>query len=340
MSYNDEDDSYDFDDYGDEEETYPEFGDEASFELFEILGGDAQAHGALKSFETKDGGLIYYKDDKTGFTISVERLLQADGYADDTKQQRLTLFVLKIVLACNSDSRIKRAVFSMNFEDLPDQKRGRNKGKDGSAKVEPQIVAWAPFDDMAKTNQINANRKKGRKTGCEAGGEGAGVRAKAMEEWESTIEWTETYWETGNSYPTFGSDQTRNGVRWVLNANPKDTQGLPPKLTVGILLSRQSDEPYLVNFDINVTGGLVYELRKNIEKLVGRRPEVTKPYKVTPSEKPICRATGSKMLSRVNLLSMLELQGEGDDLVLIWNDGEKKENADKAGDAEENKAAD
>ncbi|TRX88929.1 hypothetical protein FHL15_010157 [Xylaria flabelliformis] len=315
---------YDSFDDSDEENDYPEMGNSASFELSEMIGGDAQDHGALKSFETKDGSLIYWKDDKTYFTISVERLLQADGYADSTKQQRLTLFVLKIVLACNSDSRIKRAVFNMNFEDMPEKS---NNAKTGNAMVKPEIMAWAPFDSMDKNNQIEAKKMKKRKGGLEFGGGGAGVDAKGMTEYESSIEWTATYWETGHSFPTFGGDQTRTGVRWVLNANPKDTQGLPPKLIVGILLSRHSDEPYLANFDINVTGGFFHDLRKGIEKTFGRKPDVTKPYKVQPSKEPIWLATGLKMMNRINLGSMMDLQGKGEDLVLVWNneeEGQKK----------------
>lgn len=328
MSYSDDDDDDyadfdDFDDYGDGEDTYLTFGADTKLDLFEIVGGDAQPHGALKSFETADGSVIFFKDNRSDFFISVERLLQADGYADSTEKERLTLFVLKIILACNSSSTIKRAVFNMGFEDLP--KKGKNKASAGSVKVKPQIVAWAPFDDMVKTNEIKAKVKQRKKAGVELGGEGGGVTAKGTAESESTIEWSETYWETGNSFPTFGKDQTRTGVRWVLNANKKDLQGLPPKLFVGMMLSRESDNPYLVNFDIEVTGGILNQLSTGIEKMLGLKPGVTRPYKVTPSKEPICLATGRKVMNRVNLHGMLDLQGKGEDLVLIWDDEEKKE---------------
>jgi hypothetical protein len=49
--------------------------DAASFDLVEIQDATTSTHGSLKSFETKDCGLVYYSDDPTGFTITVERLL-------------------------------------------------------------------------------------------------------------------------------------------------------------------------------------------------------------------------------------------------------------------------
>jgi hypothetical protein len=288
-----------------------------TFGLFEMQGGAAQLHGSLKSWETKDGNLVYYKDDPTGYTISVERLLQADGYADSTEERRLTLFVLKLVLACNSSSRIKQAVFNMHFEDLP--QKGKKKANTDK-KVKPVIQAWAPFGEMVKTGQVDVDYENTKRANFELGSEGGGVVGKGSAGMESKIKWTEKYWESAHSYPTFGKDHTRTGVRWVLNANEKATQGLPPNIMVGILLSRQSDEPYLVNFDIKVTGRLLKDLLTGIEKILGRNPEVTKPYRVVPSKEAIALHTGLNMLEKVNLKSMLELKGRGDNLILVWDD--------------------
>ncbi|KAL7956655.1 hypothetical protein V8C34DRAFT_287805 [Trichoderma compactum] len=321
MSYS-ECDYSNSDNCSEEEEDYVELCD-ANFDLFEVVGGDAQTHGSLKSYGTKDGGLIYYRDN-TSFTISVERLIQADGYADSSKKERLTLFVLKIILACNSHSRIKRAAFNMRFEELPEKKRKRVQA--GSAKVQPEVIAWGPFAEMARTNEIHVKRAKWEKVGVELKSGGDSVTGKGTAEWERTTEWTTSYWETAHSFATFQRGyQKPNGVRWVLNANPKDTQGLPPKLTVGFLLSRQSDEPYLVNFDIKVTGGNFDDLLKGIEKMLGRKPEATKPYMVKPSKEPILRATGFNMINRVNLHSMLELRGKEDSLVPIWDEEDEEE---------------
>jgi len=324
-SYDDDDEYDDLDEYGGGQEEYAELGDKNEFDLVQIQGEDAPAHGSLKSFETEDGSLIFYSDDPTGFTISFERLLQADGYADSTEEQKLTLFVYKLVLACNSSSRIKRAVFNMAFEDVP------RKGKKAKAsmKANPQIVAWAPFDEMVKTNKIPVDREQTTRADLELSGEGLGASGKASTGWESKITWTETYWESGHAFATHGSNQKRTGVRWVLNANPKDRQGLPPKFIVGVLLSRESNEPYLAKFDIRVTGGLLQNLNKGIEWLLGRKPGVTKPYKVTPSAEPIWLHTGRNILKKVELNGMLKLQGKGDDLVLVWDDEKKTDSAEQ-----------
>ncbi|KAI2640099.1 hypothetical protein GGS21DRAFT_505214 [Xylaria nigripes] len=62
-----------------------------------------------------------------------------------------------------------------------------------------------------------------------------------------------------------------------------------------------------------------------MKKLFGRKPDVTEPYRITLSTVPIWHATGDKMISRIKLDSMLEQQGKGGDLVLIWDDEGKKE---------------
>jgi hypothetical protein len=75
-----------------------------------------------------------------------------------------------------------------------------------------------------------------------------------------------------------GKDQTRTGVRWVLKANPKDISSVPPNIMVGVLLARQTDGPFVARFDIQVNGGLLHDLQKRIERLLGRKPDQTKPY--------------------------------------------------------------
>lgn len=320
MSYNEGEDYDEYDDLDD----YDELEGKVSFDLVEIQDETTDAHGSLKSWETKDGGLVHYSDDPTGFTISVERLLQADGYADNKKSQRLTLLVLKLVLACNDDSRIAQVVFNMNFEEMP-EKIGSKRGKTGND-VKPDIVAWAPFDKMIKTNETELQQENKSKVDGEINSGAAGANAKVSAGWESTISWAQTYFESGHAYPTMGKDQTRTGVRWVLKANPKQAAGVPPNITVGILLSRQSDGPYLANFNIRIKGGIWHDLCKGIERMFGRKPDETRPYKVAPSKEPIVRYTGSKMLSKVNLNNMVALQGKGDDLNLVWSEEEGTEN--------------
>lgn len=337
MSY----DEYDeYDEYGGEEDSYAELGDKVEFGLFEMQGGATPVHGELKAHKTKDGSLIYKKD-ATGYYTSVERLLQADGYADSTEKQRLTLFVLKIVLGCSSGSKIKQAVFNMSFEDMP--QKGRKKRNAGKG-VKPVIRAWAPSGEMSKTGQVDVEHETTKNAGTELGGGGAGLTAKFSAGVESKIKWTEKYWETAHSHPTFGKDQTRTGVRWVLNANEKSREGLPPNITVGILLSRQSDEPYLVNFDIDVTGGFLKNLVHGIETWFGRKPDVTEPYKVVPCKEPIALHTGLDMLERVKLNDMLKLRGKKDNLILVWGnedsvDKKNEEKEEERGDGEKEEAA-
>ncbi|TAQ91026.1 hypothetical protein B7494_g629 [Chlorociboria aeruginascens] len=62
------------------DESYNDLGDDIETDLFETKDRNAPDHGEVKSFKpfkTKDGGLVYWSDNPSGFTISVERLYKS-----------------------------------------------------------------------------------------------------------------------------------------------------------------------------------------------------------------------------------------------------------------------
>ncbi|KAM4054822.1 hypothetical protein HRG_005643 [Hirsutella rhossiliensis] len=300
-----------------EDDEYDDFDMDTEVELFETKDGTAPAHGGLKSFKTKDGGLVYYADDPSGFTVSVERLLQVDGFEDSKKKQRMTLIVLKVVLASNDeDQRIRHVTFSMEFQDRILRK-----------KAEPRLLAWAPFDSMVRTNKtkVDVEEKVAVNAKLAGGGGGGGGSAEGSAGYEKKISWSQTYFDSGHAYPIMDKDtQERCGVRWVLASNPKEVGCVPPGITAAMLLSRTSDEPYLAKFNVRVTGGTFYNLVRNIETVVGVKPGSTKPYKVTPSKSPIKRGEGESLfnLARLKPHSLGKLRGKGEltDLTFVWGD--------------------
>ncbi|KAH7009710.1 hypothetical protein EDB80DRAFT_713725 [Ilyonectria destructans] len=294
---------------------YADFDDDTEVDLFETKDRTTQDHGGLKSFKTKDGGLVYYSDDPSGFTVSTERLLQVDGFEDDTEQQRMTLIILKVVLASNDDGqRIRHVTFSMELQDqkLPE-------------KAEPRLVAWAPFDAMVRSNMTKVGVEETVSTGSKVGGGGGGVTAEASLGYEKKISWSQTYFNSGHAYPIMDrKTQERNGVRWVLTSNPKEVSGVPPGITVAILLSRSTDKPYLAEFNISVTGGTIHNLKRDIKTVLGMKPGTTRPYKITPSKTPIKRGEGESLFKlaqiQPNRLGRLREGGELTNLTLVWGD--------------------
>ncbi|KAI0390285.1 hypothetical protein F5Y17DRAFT_72011 [Xylariaceae sp. FL0594] len=316
------DEGYEDSDYDD---GYLTLDDEIELDLTEYQGGDAETHGELKSQFKSDGNLVYWSDDPDGFTIKVERLLQADGYADSSKSERLTLFIFKVGLSSNSDSRIRHAKFEIRFKDM-------DEGRSPPAK--PQVEAWAPFSgETYRQNPVTVKRTNRTTVGLDLGGGFGGfVNATGKAERERSAEWTQTYWDKAQSiglYDENRSNRTRNGVRWVIEANPRDTEGVPSNLVVGILLSRQSDAPYLASFEVKVTGATMDNLRTGIKRMFGQQPRSTQPYKIKPSAAPVFLRDGRDMAKYVKLDAMRELQGPWDSLLFKWDGEDQNGNSTK-----------
>ncbi|KAI1119695.1 hypothetical protein F5Y10DRAFT_273844 [Nemania abortiva] len=247
--------------------------------------------GAAKSFKTlDDGGLLYYKDDYSGFTTSVERVLCIDGLEIDTQKQAMTLLVLKIVVASNTEEKVSSVVATLN---PTDQKKGE--------KANPDVVAWAPFKGMTRSNETQPSVKVG--TG-----------------YEYEVAWTQTYFDEGHAYPTMSpTTGRRSGVRWVFKANPIQVMGVPPEMFVGILFKRETSAPYLVNFDIRVKGGKTHNLIEGVAKTMGLGPGRSKPLLVSPSSKPVTRYEGEYMLPQVDGKNLGKQRAEGDPTNLTLN---------------------
>ncbi|KAF7557991.1 hypothetical protein G7Z17_g283 [Cylindrodendrum hubeiense] len=300
---------------------YADFDDYIETELFETNDRTTQEHGGLKSFKTKDGGLVHFSDDPSGFTVSVERLLQVDGFDDEKTKQRMTLIILKVVLASNEPGqKIKHVTFSMEFKDLkpPD-------------KAEPKLLAWAPFDSMVRSNMTKVDREKTAALGAKLGGGGGGGTAEVSAGLENKISWSQSYFDTGHAYAIMDKKtQQRSGVRWVLESNPMEVSGVPPGITVAMLLSRTTDEPYLAEFNIRVTGGSMHNLRRGIKSLLGLKPGMTQPYKVAPTKEPIKRGEGENLfdLAKIDPNNLGRLRGKGElpNLAVVWG-GDQGTNA-------------
>jgi hypothetical protein len=265
----------------------------------------------VKAFQTlDDGGLVYYSDEETGFTVSVERLLCVDGWEDSTKKQAMTLIVLKVMVASNSAEKISSVVARL---ELVDTKKGE--------KAKPDVEAWAPFKNLEKSNETQAQVTTTYNANAQAGGSGGGATATISAGYEYEISWTQSYFDEGHAYPVMSTiTGRRSGVRWVLKANPQQRQGVPPEMFVGILLKREKQVPYLLKFDIRVKGGLLHDLKRGIEKVLGLGPGCNKPYLVRPSSTPVTRYEGEYMLQRVHSDKLGDLRAKGDptNLTLVW----------------------
>lgn len=166
--------------------------------------------GSLKSYEVKEGGGAVYARQKSGYAITVERLLWVDGWEETTIDdenavhgQEMTLVVLKIVLASNDAKRkFARAEVTIAFEDS--KPGGEN---------EPTVLAWAPFRTVERWNASQAQHTKSDKKDGHASLGYSGVEVSGGWSRESTISWNQMAFDQGRANAQISrTTQNRNGV--------------------------------------------------------------------------------------------------------------------------------
>ncbi|KAL6894695.1 hypothetical protein GGI43DRAFT_386290 [Trichoderma evansii] len=200
--------------------------------------------GSLKSYETKEGGSAVYAHQKSGYAITVERLLWVDGWEkttingeDDVHGQEMTLVVLKIVLASNDRKRkFARAEVSLAFEDP--NAGGENK---------PTVLAWAPFHKTERWNASQAQHTKSDKKEGSVKLGYSGVDVSGGWSREGTVSWTQMAFDQGKANAQISRiTQNRNGVTWSLEHNNIENAGVSQEFWKLFGLKPDKTKPFLV----------------------------------------------------------------------------------------------
>jgi len=287
---------------------------ELKFELYENFSNPALAgQGGLRSYETtKNGTVLYYADRPSDYSITVDRLLWVDGYESTTpdgkRGKEMTLVVLKIALfSDDSESKFKSFTAKIYFQD-------HVTGGDH----EPFVEAWAPFRTRERWNPASVQHEVTDATegGVTAGYEGfelSGTRRR-----EKKMSWEQVAFEEGSSGEKISKTTgRRNGVKWAVKQNNVLKLGATPELWVAALLSRTSQQPYVVRFRLRSRGGGTEEVIKGAKRFFGTKPDETKAFSVTPWEGSICNGEGEHILKAIDLDNLGRLRGKwGTDLIL------------------------
>lgn len=282
------------------------------------------SRGELKTqYSSKDnGGLIYDREDDGGFSISFERILQVDGWScgaeavtENTPREAMTLMVSKLTVTCTRPKRCVRSVKSrLKFERL-----------ERSDKPGPEVVAWAPFRELEKTNQTNVNEKQTTTTDIHAGFKGDGAEVGTSRTKVKEISFERKYFARAFAAATMNKAGKRGGVQWCMQQNEKQKDGVVPTIYTAVLLSRATlEEPYIVESKIQINGGTLYDLKNDTLDFFGIGPGVTKPYLVQPDfEQPRIRYEGASIfptVDRENLFGLVTRTEQGPfGLVIHWD---------------------
>ncbi|UKZ78893.1 hypothetical protein TrVFT333_006639 [Trichoderma virens FT-333] len=256
--------------------------------------------GSVKTaYRVKDDGAAIYAEEKSDYSISIERLLWVDGFEESSpvcngaQRKAMTLAVLRMVFKSSSrDTRIEWARAVLKLE-----------GTDKSGKGEPLVEAWAPFSNLQRSNESESHREKTVQIGveCDPGFDGVAPVSIQLSR-ERRISWNQAEYDEAFSTPVFSKiTNNRNGVDWYMRQNPLQNQGVPPETMASVLFSRNSPDPYMVSFRIYIRAGTLNDIANRVKNFFGLKPGQTYPFLVSPGGKPICHSEGREIFQNIDI---------------------------------------
>ncbi|RWA06779.1 hypothetical protein EKO27_g8323 [Xylaria grammica] len=265
---------------------YATFNEAITFDLFEKWDTDEQARkGSVKTYRADPNSGLIYDSRKSDYFVTVERVLAVDGHentlGDNSREgQRMSLVILKIVVACHKPEFRVRAVAATLT--LKNSKTG--------PKVNPILEAWAPFRRLQLTDPQRMIHRQMDKKKASVGASFYGTEARAELIHEKEIAFEQIYYDTASAAPVMDHHtKQRAGVTWYMEQSRIQTKGVPPELFAAVLFTRETDDDYFMGFDIDVYGGTTYDFRNKVKRIFGLKPGHTKPFLVKPSRDPVVR---------------------------------------------------
>lgn len=234
----------------------------------------------------------------TSYRVDVDLSTCVHGYLDSSATQRASLIVLEAQFAFvgQGPRRFRWADMSLKFVDDP------------STPSKPDVISWAPFRfqeesdpttiDVEEEKQGGGNISGG--AGVVSGGANASVRKKSSYQMR--------YFDRGTAgrFPNV-KNNTYDGVWWTLqeSLDPKQRNGIRANSFFAVLIKRESDAPFIGDFQLIIEAGTWYSIRKAWETITCRAiPD--DPINFLPSEPPQGKVTGIE----TNNLGKYTVKGE------------------------------
>ncbi|KAL6697341.1 hypothetical protein J3F84DRAFT_368678 [Trichoderma pleuroticola] len=291
------------------------------FDLYQNYSHEAtvQSGSVKSSYKVKEGGTALYDSKRSGYTVTVNRLLWLDGWESSTGEgeamihgAEMTLVVLKIVLASNDPNRkVAYMSASLALED--------SEGQTSGWKNEPLVEAWAPFGAVKRSNATTAQHTKSIKTEASVQLGYSSINASIGSSSEAEISWEQTSFDEERAHGITNSKSGKqNGVMWILEQNQLQNAGVAPELCVAVLFSRSSQKPYLVRFGIDARVGTLDDFKNKTRQFFGLPSDRTQPFLVTPFMNEVCSSEGKEMKKCIDVNNLGKLRGQDQALNLKW----------------------
>ncbi|KAJ5914332.1 hypothetical protein N7504_003215 [Penicillium tannophilum] len=283
-----------------------------TIDLFENTNSEiTQKQGKLNSYSTLPGGSAIFASSKSGHSISVEKLLWADGWEGtqnaENRGKEMTLVVLKAIFSSRDpDTRIRYARMTLVFD----------RPKDLPSASEPLVEAWSPFNQIEYGNRTTVQKKHTHSLNVNATAGYAGSSVAAGGSKDKEISWEQTHFDEGWSDELFSDEsQRRNGISWIMKQNDFENRGVERELWVAVLISRSKD-PYVVRFNVEVHTTTRQRYMEKLATVFGSKPGETKPFRITPGHTPVINSQGRDILKSVDLDNLRKIRDANDETKL------------------------
>ncbi|KAI1749861.1 hypothetical protein F4782DRAFT_284746 [Xylaria castorea] len=289
---------------------YANFDEVSVYSLYEKWDTEEQARkGGVKTYVADSKSGLVYDSGKSDYSVTVERVLGVDGQEkmstdDSSGTHRMSLLILKIVVTARKpECRVRAVAATLSLKDPKTD-----------SKANPILEAWAPFRRLQLTNPQTVVFKKTEKKLANFGANFYGAEAHTELRREKEIAFEHVYYDTAFASPVMNHDtRQRGGITWYMEQSKIQTKGVPPELFVAVLFTRDTDDDYLMGFDIDVYGDTAYDFRKKLKRVFGLKPGHTKPFLVRPSRSPAIRGgEGRDFLRSVRSNNLGELRAKDD----------------------------
>ncbi|KAI0595427.1 hypothetical protein F4775DRAFT_568980 [Biscogniauxia sp. FL1348] len=238
-------------------------------------------------------GQIVFGEDKADYSLTIERLVWVDGWRETTGDKphvEMTLAVLKFSFVTKTpNNKVSFASIELRF------KSEDRKGED------PEVVAWGPFRHPEIWNASSTQRRVNIKAEGKLGADLASTGITA----ENETSWDRIDFDSGISKELFNLNKDLpkpNGVMWRVKQNRLHKQGITPEFRVGVLLRRQSPDPYLVDFRFQAHTGTISTLQNNTKNLLGLKGGTSHVWRATPcpGNTDNCYAEGLEIIHSID----------------------------------------
>lgn len=201
----------------------------------------------------------------TKFNKTIEMVTCLHGWDTPKKNKAMTLIVVRFHLSCSTRGhRYKSATIRFKF--------GENM-LNASAKSMPTVVAYAPFVEATRFGETDVARTiRLTLEGTIGVNQMASAEAKASAEREET--YNRRYFNEGTANPIIDKANEMVGVKWYLEQNAKQNDGVAPDFRIAVLLQRAvhqdgSQPRFIGTLDLETEAGLIEDFKQGTRRIFG-----------------------------------------------------------------------